>query len=111
MRIIHGTVFIGVILHCWFADMMTASFSLDYWSEKLLELKYRLIVMSHHVERKGTATSKIPTIVMWNLISASWNRTYDTREDKSPNWFLDDSWLMKLFSGKKQNFWSCDYSL
>jgi hypothetical protein len=70
---------------------MTAHFNLDYQSERLLELKYDTIVMGHHVERKGTATSKIPTIAMQNLISASWNRMYNTGEDKSPNWFLDDS--------------------
>jgi hypothetical protein len=39
---------------------------------------------------------------MRNLISASWNRMCDTGEDKSPNWFLDDSWMMKLFSGKSK---------
>jgi len=38
--------------------------------------------MGHHVERKGTITSKIPTIAMQNLISASWKRMYDTGEDK-----------------------------
>jgi hypothetical protein len=38
--------------------------------------------MGHHVERKGTTVSKIPTIAMQNLISASWNRIYNTREDK-----------------------------
>jgi len=56
--------------------------SFDYQSEKLLELKYRVIVMGHHVERKGTATYKIPTIAMQNLISASWNRIYSIGEDK-----------------------------
>jgi hypothetical protein len=70
---------------------MTAHFSLDYRSEKLLELKYLVIVMGHHVDRKVTATSKMPAIAMRNLISASWNRMCDTGEDKSPNWFLDDS--------------------
>jgi len=65
--------------------MMTAYFSLDYQNEKLLELKYHVIVMGHHVERKGTAASKIPTITMQNLISASWNRMFNTGEDKSPN--------------------------
>jgi hypothetical protein len=70
---------------------MTAHFSLDYRSEKLLELKYRVIVMGHHVQSKGTATYKIPTAAMQNLISASWNTIYNTGEDKPPNWFLDDS--------------------
>ena len=62
--------------------MKTAHFSLDYRSEKLLELKYCAIVMGHHVVRKGTVTSKIPTTAMRNLISASWNRMYNTGEDK-----------------------------
>jgi len=38
--------------------------------------------MGHHIERKGTTTSKIPVIAMWNLISASWSRMYNTGEDK-----------------------------
>jgi hypothetical protein len=61
---------------------MTAHFSSDYQSEKLLELKYCIIIMGHHVERKGTATSKVPTIAIHNFISASWNRMYNTGEGK-----------------------------
>lgn len=61
--------------------MKTAHISLDYRSEKLLDLKYRVIVMGHHVERKGTTPSKIPTTAMQNLISGSWNRIYNTGED------------------------------
>ena len=71
MKITHGTVLIDVIVHCWFTDIKTAHFSFDYQSEKLLDLKYCVIVMGHNVERKGTITSKIPIIAMQNLISAS----------------------------------------
>lgn len=91
MKITHGRVIINVILHYWFTDILTAHFILDYWSEKLLKLKHRVIVMGHHVERKGATASKISTVAMRNLISASSNRMYDTGEEKWPNRFLDNS--------------------
>ena len=44
MKIAHVTVIIDIFVHCCFTDMKTAHFSLDYRSEKLPELKYRVIV-------------------------------------------------------------------